>query len=490
MVPIEEIADSKNDYNLNLPRYIDSTEPEDIQDIDGHLRGGIPDRDIDALNAYWQVIPSVRKVLFKGAGRPGYCQLRLPITEVKAAILDHAEFAAFKTSVTGILDKWQSTNTKRLKGFDQEGHPKELIATIAEDLLTAFRAAPLLDAYDVYQHLMDYWGETIQDDCYLIAADGWVAETHRVLEEVKTGKKKGAMKDKGWAGDLIPKPYIVARYFAKEQAELDALQAELDAVTASVTELAEEHSGDEGALKDVSTKGDAQEAYTQALVAVWNEDDKTACGRYSVLVSESEEHAAQLRTLTDHHHISVLKNSKGNLTLKAIKDRLDSTGDKVEQKTLQKYLDADKQQKAKTREAAELLAGVEAHYRKRLKADPLLEELVDLQATVRYLALLDEQSALRAKVKEADAALDQLACEKYPTLSVKEIKTLVVDDKWLPALAAAVQGELDRVSQTLTSRIRELAERYETPLPQLTSRVADLSARVDEHLTRMGAVWS
>jgi len=489
MVPFEEIDDPKNDYNLNLPRYIDSTEPEDIQDIDGHLRGGIPERDIDDLDAYWQVIPSVRYVLFENAGRPGYCQLRLPITEVKAAILEHDEFAAFRAGVTDIFGKWRSANVKRLKGFDQKGQPKELIATIAEDLLVAFKAAPLLDPYDMYQHLMDYWAETMQDDCYLIAADGWVAETHRVLEEVKSGKKKGGMKDKGWACDLIPKPYIVARYFAREQAELDALRAELDAVTASITELAEEHGGDEGALKDVSTKGDAQEACTQAILVLWSEQGPDAFAEYRALMDEAEDHAAKLRKLNDHHHISVLKNSKGNLTLKAIKDRLESTGDKVEQKTLNKYLNADNQQKTKAKQAAALLAKTMRSYESQLTAEPLPEELADLQVTVRYLELLDKQSALKSKVKEADAALDQLVYDKYPTLSVKEIKTLVVDDKWLPSLAAAVQGELDRVSQTLTGRIRQLAERYEMPLPQITSRVADLSARVDEHLKKMGAVW-
>ncbi|MEX2441964.1 MAG: N-6 DNA methylase [Alkalispirochaeta sp.] len=499
MVPFEEFADPKNDYNLNLPRYIDSTEPEDIQDIHAHLNGGIPNRDIDGdekstppsegLRYYWTVMPSLRKALFKNNGHKGYSELRVETQKTNSTISRHEEFAAFKSTVTDIFDKWRSANVKRLKGFDQEGLPKELIATIAEDLLAAFKAAPLLDSYDMYQHLMDYWAATMQDDCYLIAADGWVAEPHRVLEEVTNGKKKGEMKDKGWACDLIPKPYIVARYFAKEQAERDALQAELDAVSANLTELAEEHGGDEGALKDVSTKGDAQEAYTQALVAVWNEDDKAACDKYSSLIDEAEEHAAELRKLADHHHISVLKNSKGNLTLKAIKDRLASTGDKIEQKTLNKYLDADKQQKAKTKEAAELLAEVETRYRERLNNDPRPDELADLQVTVRYLELLDQQSALKSKVKQADAALDKLAYAKYPTLSIKEIKTLVVDEKWLPALAAAVQGELDRVSQKLSGRVRQLAERYETPLPQLTSRVADLSARVDEHLARMGAVW-
>jgi len=207
MVPFDEIADPKNDYNLNLPRYIDSTEPEDIQDIDAHLRGGIPERDVEALGAYWKVIPAVRDVSFESAGRPGYSQLRLPITEVKSAILEHDEFAAFKAGVTEIFEKWQTQSMKRLKGFDKENHPKELIGTVAESLLDTFRAAKLLDAYDIYQHLMDYWAESMQDDCYLIAADGWVAQTHRVLEEVKAGKKKGEMKDKGWAcdADLPPK---------------------------------------------------------------------------------------------------------------------------------------------------------------------------------------------------------------------------------------------------------------------------------------------
>ena len=485
MVHFNEIADPKNDYNLNLPRYIDSTEPEDIQDIDGHLRGGIPDWNINALDAYWQMIPGVRDELFESADRPGYSRLKSPIATVKSAILSHNEFTAFKATVAKIFVQWRNTNTPALKGFDKEGHPKALIETIAEDLLTNFRNAPLLDTYDIYQHLMDYWAEAMQDDCYLIADDGWVAEARRVREEVK-----GEVKDKGWACDLIPKPYIVARYFAKEQAELDALQAELDTVSTSLTELAEEHGGEEGALKDVSTKNDAQKTYTQALVAVWNEEDKTASRAYSALMDQGEENVAQIRVLIDHHFISVLKNSKGNLTLKAIKDRLAATSDPKESAALTSYLEAYKEQRATAKEASELLDQVEKQYQKRLKTDPLPENLVDLHATVRYLSLLDEQNTLKSKVKGAEAALDTLAYDKYPHLSVNEIKTLVVDDKWLATLAMAVQGELDRISQTLSTRIRQLAERYDTPLPKLVGEVTNLSVRVDEHLKRMGAVWN
>jgi type I restriction enzyme M protein len=175
LVPVAEIADAKNDYNLNLPRYIDSSEPEDLQDIDGHLRGGIPDRDLEALDRYWQVLPNVRAALFASAGRPGYSRLELEVSEVKPAILGHAEFAAFNRSATDIFDDWKRTTRPRLEGLEKGAHPKALIETIAEDLLAAFRNAPLLGAYDVYQHLMDYWAETMQDDSYLIAGDGWKA---------------------------------------------------------------------------------------------------------------------------------------------------------------------------------------------------------------------------------------------------------------------------------------------------------------------------
>lgn len=490
MVPFDEISGSKNDYNLNLPRYIDNTEPEDIQDIDGHLRGGIPDSDIDALEAYWQVIPGVRQELFESAGRLGYSRLKSPISKVKSDILSHNEFTAFKVTVTNIFVQWRNTNTPALKGFDKDDYPKVLIETIAEDLLTTFREVDLLEAYDIYQHLMDYWVEAMQDDCYLIAATGWVAKPRSVMEEIKSGKKKGEMRDKGWDCDLIPKSYIVARYFAKEQTELNAIQKDFDAVSASLTALTEEHRGEEGALKEIYTKNDATKAYTQALIDVWNEEDKAESCAYSILMDQAEEHAAQIRVLIDNHFLSVLKNNRGSLTLKAVENRQAATSDPDERETLLRYLEAEKTMKAVKKEAFELLSKAEKRYQKRLNAKSLPENFVELHATVCYLNLLDELSALKRKIKEADAALDKLAYDKYSHLSVDEIKTLVVDDKWLTEIAVALSGEVDRISQTLTSRIRQLTERYDTPLPELVDKVTDLSARVDEHLMRMGAIWN
>ncbi len=403
LVPVEEIADPRNDYNLNLPRYIDSTEPEDMQDIDGHLRGGIPERDIDDLARYWQVIPGVRAALFKEADRPGYCQLQLPIAEVKPAIFGHAEFTAFNESVTTLFAQWKQAHTPRLQGFAKDGHPKLLIETISEDLLATFRPAPLLDAYDVYQHLMDYWARTMQDDCYLIAADGWKAGAQpRQIRQVKNkdGKlvwpeahdyKKGKHRFKS---DLIPAALLMARYFAAERDAIEGTEGELAALEQQLDETREEQGGEEGLLAEV-------------------------------IDGEGE---------------------KQKITAKAVKARLKEIGNDPD------YAD-------------------------------------ERQALEGYAARLDQQADAKARLKAAQEDLEAKLDAKYPRLSEDEIKTLVVDDKWLGTLAAALQGELKRVSQTLTGRIRQLAERYEAPLPQLIEDVEVLSARVNEHIKKMGAVW-
>jgi type I restriction enzyme M protein len=403
MVPVDEIADPKNDFNLNLPRYIDSTKQEDLQDIDGHMRGGIPERDLDALGEYWKVLPNVRRVLFEPAGRPGYARLTLPLTEVKPAILGHAEFAAFQQTATKVFADWRQATTPRFTAFGQDGHPKALIETIAEDLLAAFRQAPLLDAYDIYQHLMDYWAETMQDDCYLIAADGWVKGAQpREIVQVKDKNNKLSWPEphdylKGrrrFKSDLVPAPILVARYFVAERDAIEALDSQLAMLEQQLDEMREENSGEEGLLAEV----------------IEGEGDKQ------------------------------------KIAAKAVKARL---------KEIDKY--------------------------------PLF---ADEQAALRlYANLLEQQTEAKAKRKAAQEDLDKKIDAKYPKLTEAEIKALVVDDKWMARLSAAVQGELDRVSQTLTGRIRELAERYATSLPRLTAEVETLAARVEEHLEKMGASW-
>ncbi len=256
MVSIEEIT--KNDYNLNIPRYIDSSKPEDLHDLNAHLNGGIPNADIDALQAYWKVFSNLRKILFAPSDRAGYSNSLVEASQVKATILTHPEFSTFADRSLALYTDWCKEHDDRLKEIAIADKPKELIATLSEDLLARFAEADLLSRYEIYQLLMDYWAETMQDDVYVLVQDGWAAA--KVLRQlvVKKGEKLKETPDliidkNKYKSDLIPPGLIVARYFAAQQQEIDQLQADLDVISQELEALIEEHSGEEGLLSDAQT---------------------------------------------------------------------------------------------------------------------------------------------------------------------------------------------------------------------------------------------
>ena len=394
MVSFEEIA--KNDYNLNIPRYIDSSEPEDLHDLNAHLNGGIPIADIDALQAYWQVFPNLRKTLFAPSGREGYSKGLVEASQVKTTILNHPEFSAFAGRSLLLYTYWRKDHDDRLKGIAISDKPKELIATISEDLLTRFVEADLLNRYAIYQLLMDYWADTMQDDVYVLVQDGWAAG--KVLRElvVKKGEKLKETPDliidkKKYKADLIPPSLIVGRYFADKQQHIDQLQTNLDAISQELESLIEEHSGEEGLLSDAQTDaGKVSKASVTTRLKELKEDTST------------------------REEVSVLK---------------------------------------------------------------------------QCLKLFDQEAEAKKAVKETQEALDKAVFAQYPKLSEDEIKTLVVDDKWQATLKAAIQAEIERVTQQLANRVKTLEERYVEPLPQLMQDVETLSSKVNEHLKKMGLVW-
>jgi type I restriction enzyme M protein len=241
MVSRDEIE--KNEFNLNLPRYIDSQPPEDRHDIAAHLKGGIPERDVEALASYWAVCPALRGALFK-ANRLGYFDLAVKPETIRAVIHDHPEFRAFTGGLSAHFVAWRERETAKLKALVPGFRPKALIAELAEGLLKQYEGRPLVDAYNVYQHLMDYWAEVMQDDAYLIAAEGWKAKTTRIIDP-KTKR------DKGWTCDLVPKGLIVARYFANEKTEIEARQAKVEEIGAQLAALEEEHGNEDGLYSEL-----------------------------------------------------------------------------------------------------------------------------------------------------------------------------------------------------------------------------------------------
>ena len=358
-----------NDYNLNIPRYIDSSEAEDVQDIGAHLLGGIPDRDIDLLDSYWQVFPALKSVLFEANLRPGYSQLKVDAEEVKPTIFNHPQFTAYIATVTALFDEWKATNRPVMCEIGPNTLPKEFIKALSEDILQVFGRAGLVNRYDVYQHLMSYWSATMQDDLYMLVADGWQANP-----------------------ELIPPTLLRHRYFEAEVQNIERLQAAQENLKSRLEELDEEHGGEGGLLEEA--KGD--------------------------------------------------------------KNKLNKAALKVRLKDIVGQPDSDDER----------------------------------NVLIQYLNGLDAKDEAARQVLEAQKKLDAAIQARYQSLSREEVQSLVIDDKWLAALETGVQSELNRVSQALAGRVKELAERYAEPLPQLSAQVEALHARVQSQLQRMGYIWN
>lgn len=398
LVPHAEIASEANDYNLNIPRYIDSAEPEDLHDLDAHLRGGIPEADVVALSEYWSVFPSLRAELFANGGRKGYVSPKLDPNEVKPAILAHPEFLEFSKKVEKVVAEWRKVHADCLTEINKKTSPKDLIHVLSEDLLARFGKTPLLSRYDAYQRMMDYWAETMQDDVYLVVANGWkeAAKPRGLDPKDKKGKETpdlvvgSGRKARKYKMDLIPPELIVDRFFADQRATIEKLEAERDAAARELEEFLEENSGEEVALEDT-------------------------------------------------------KRDKGKVTKGGVKDRLKEVG--------------------KDKEFAD--------ERKILK---------------RCLELMDAESEASKAVKEAQEELDAKVLPQYGKLAEKDIINIVVNDKWFASITSAMDGEVQRLTQNLAGRVKQLEERYATPLPELEAEEAELREKVEEHLKKMGLV--
>ena len=385
----EEIQ--RNDYNLNIPRYVDTSIPEDIQDIEGHLKGGIPNADIEALGDYWRVCPTLKDAIFKPSARSGHSEVAVAVDEIKRTVLAHKEFEAFRSHVLGVFGSWRDRTVKQLKNISTKDHPKAIIQDIADSLLAEFEELHLVDKYDVYQHLMTYWAETMQDDTYIITVDGWNAGKQAVrLQREAQGKKRDIQGLGGVDGRLIPASLLIRTYFAKEQAHLDELNARIEELGAQMVELKDEHGGEEGLLAEVI---------------------------------ESE------------------KISKGS-----VQGRM-------------KEINAD---------------------------SAFADELAILQ---KYAALFEDEAQTKSAIREVEKELEGKVLAKYPALSLEEVKVLVIERKWMDALAGTVMGEVDRLSQMLSARAKELAQRYAEPLPRITHNSEQLGYNVNTHLKKMGFVW-
>lgn len=287
-VPNDEIK-IKNEYNLNIPRYIDSSTSEDLQDIDAHLHGGIPACDVDSMQNYWSVFKKLKNKLFS-VMRDGYYQLNVNISDVRNTIYNDDEFSEYADKIDNAFVMWQNDVDEDLRNISGDIDVKKFIVWLSEKLIEKFEDIELVDKFDVYEVLLSYWQTVMADDVFLVKYDGYEAgkEIENIVEITETKKGERKEKIKGWEGKLIPKAIIEKVYFEEERKKIDAAQAIVDETQSKLDEFVEENTGDDGFLNEYMNEKDAIDV--KSVNAKLKELKKTApeSEEYKILFTYAE----------------------------------------------------------------------------------------------------------------------------------------------------------------------------------------------------------
>ncbi len=458
----------QNAGNMNVPRYIQKIDDTLPQNIAAHLKGGIPGTDIESLKRLWDISPDLKHEIFTCVDEEhNVYNLTLPSDEIESAIRQDVSILIEKQIETDeIFVQWRDSVKDILLGIESDTNPKDLIRTIALMLLKAYESARLLDNYDVYDCLLNYWNAKLQDDVYAIKASGY--EVGREIEyeyaQKKTKNENGETvsvddptKVKSFEGALIPREIIESVYFADELAAINKLMEQSAALEAELDEMREEESGDDGLLRDVlNDKGDS------IPKANLNKRLKELDAKKTSVVMDAMTRLVALFDEGKTNEMETLIREVPELAEFDIRNKNGTFG------------------KAKLKAA--LKAAGESAVVPEIYKD-------EYEALTAYAAKSAEKDKADKECKEARKALDEKVEAKYSELTVDEIKHLLFDMKWMAKLEADIRDEIEQVLNSLSSKVLLIAKRYEHTLGEIEDRTAKSRAAVVAALERMGYKW-
>ena len=392
-VPLSEISNSDNDYNLNIPRYIDTSVVSDIQNIDAHILGGIPEVDVNQLVPYWAEFPSLKSTLIEANTRKKFFNLRVESREVYSLISSNKEVFEFKKEVHKKLDEWVKWAQPVLEGVDEKCRPKILIDDLGEKILEIFQPVNLIDGYAIYQGVREYWDSTLKDDIYTIVEHGWLGSSKPVKLAPKAKDRvdyqlKKKNKIEKYHSETLPSEILIDRFFSKEASDIESLEEQLNETFDALDNFDAEFGGDAGILREYL-------------------------------------------------------NDKGRILKKDLV--------------------------------------------KVLRSPDLGEDEKD--ALKKYEVLAEAEEELKDKRKTKESELVGLIVQKYPSLEETDVKSILIENKWIKAIKEVVESELDSMILKLAKRLSELNNRYLVPLPKIEKKREELSQRVKSHIEKMGVKW-
>jgi len=451
----------ENDGNLNVPRYIQKIDDSLPQNIASHLKGGVPGVDINSIEKLWRISPELKKEIFTCINEEhNVFKLVMSPDEIETAISEDENIKNEKENECGeLFGTWRSSVKNSLLNLNVNTNPKERIRNIGFEMLSSFETTQLLDNYDVYDSLLNYWNEKMQDDVYIIKASGYEAgrEIEYVYAQKKAKDESGeeikvddTSKMKSFEGALIPRNIIERVYFEDESLALNELSEKADSLESELDEMRKEESGDEGLLVNaLNEKGDGipKTNLTKQIKELESKKTSPVISDITMLIELFD-----VGNTTDMEKI-VISNSE--LNAYELRNKNGSFG-KTKLRTALKE--------------ANLNAIMPAIY-------------VD-----EYNALITYQTKMTEK-EEAEKALDDLVLAKYDELTIDEIKHLLFDEKWMARLESDVTKEVDQVINFLASRVVLIAKRYEHTLSEIEEKTDCSKEKVKSALERMGYKW-
>lgn len=458
----------KNSGNLNVPRYIQRIDDSLPQNIAAHLKGGIPGTDIESLKRLWDISRDLKDEIFTCIDeKQDVYNLACASEEIEEIIGQDANIIAEKKKETEeIFSAWRDSVKDMLLGIDSDTNPKELIRKLAVMLLEKYEPARLLDNYDVYDCLLNYWNSKLQDDAYVIKASGYEAgrEIEYEYAQKKSKDENGeeitiddTSKIKSFEGALIPREIIETEYFAEELENINALSEKSGELESELDEMREEESGDEGLLKDVlNEKGDG------IPKANLNKRLKELESKKTSPMLDAMTKLVELFDAGKTDEMSKIISCMPEIEDYEIRNKNGSFG------------------KAKLKAALKLAtdsATIPEIYKE------------EYEALTAYAAKASEKEDADKAWKAARKELDEKVEAKYSELTVEEIKHMLFDLKWMSKLESDVFDEVEQVLNNLSAKVLLIAKRYEHTLGEIENRVSKSRTAVLDALERMGYKW-
>lgn len=395
-----------NDYNLNIPRYVDSSEGVESWDIYASMFGGIPKSEIDSLSAYWDALPGLRDALF-AEKTPGYFEIRVP--DAKAAIAAQADVQAFGARFKDAFANWGEHLTNELIIHAKSLELSKEEARLSGDVFARLESIPLIDPYEAYQLLDDGWNK-VSGDLELIQTEGMESvrkvDPHMVLKKV--GGKDEEVQD-GWQGCILPFELVQEALLSPQRAALKREQERLAELAAVQDEVLDSLSEEE---KDADELNEDRDAFVPAAV------QKKA--KLIIAARKKGESFAE-----DSYEAKIERAAQAMNDEKALKAKLKSDSEALHlltKATIEGLNDAQVHDMLVRKWVQPLVAAVSQMPEKALHA---LETQVQAMADKYAVTFADVEADILETEASLSAMIDQLECGEYDKKGLREFQTLL-----------------------------------------------------------------